>query len=134
MSAPGSRGDGRSGVRHGRAPAAAEEHRPPRSSATIGLGTLLLLSAGALVLVLVEGDSAPVWMIVAWFLLAGALAVIVAALVPTGASDPAGRGPGEAAADTEADTAVVAGPDGPPPAAPAREAHDDGADAPGAER
>lgn len=56
--------------------------RPSRSPIMVGLGTFLLLAAGALVLVIVAGDRAPLWMIGAWFLLALALALVVGALVP----------------------------------------------------
>lgn len=57
--------------------------RAPRSAATIGLGAFLVLAAGALVLVIVAGDRAPLWMIGAWFFLAAAIALIVGAAVPT---------------------------------------------------
>lgn len=65
------------------------EPRPARSPLTVGLGTFLILGAGALVLVVAAGDRAPLWMIGAWFLLALALAVLVGALVP---ASPAPRG------------------------------------------
>ncbi len=55
----------------------------PRSAATIGLGVFLVLAAGALVLVVVAGDRAPLWMIGAWFFLAAAIALVIGAVVPT---------------------------------------------------
>lgn len=59
--------------------AAREEGRSP---VMIGLGSFLVLASAALVLVLVAGDSAPLWMVGAWFVLALALSLVIGGTVP----------------------------------------------------
>lgn len=53
-----------------------------RSPFMIGAGCFLLLASGALGLVLVAGDRSPLWLIGAWFLLALAISLVVAGIVP----------------------------------------------------
>lgn len=65
---------------------AADPAQPPavsaRSPFMIASGSFLLLSAGALALVLLAGDRAPLWMIGAWFVLALALSLVIGGVVP----------------------------------------------------
>lgn len=53
-----------------------------RSPMMIGLGSFLILSSAALGLVLLVGDSAPLWMIGAWFVLALAVSLVIGGTVP----------------------------------------------------
>lgn len=69
-------------------PTAADEtsDRRPRSPLTVAFGSFLVLAAGALVAVIAVGDSAPLWLVGGWMLLAVAISLVIGSLVPSGRS------------------------------------------------